>query len=114
MISLVFLFSRQIYDFTQMCVGRILYLDKVKVLQKKIVRIICGVGKRKNSQVLFHKKRLMKFTDLVDFKIAVIMFKSRRRLLPPNIQDRFINKLEGRSCSLRNKMISKMYIQELH
>ena len=81
-----------------------IHLDKVKVLQKTIVRIICGVGKREHSWALFYKMRLIKFTDLVDFKIAVIMFKANRRLLPPNIQDRFIDKLEGRSFSLRNNL----------
>ena len=42
-----------------------IHSDKVKVFQKNIVRIICSVGKREHSQALFHKMRLMKFTDFV-------------------------------------------------
>ena len=45
----------------------------------------------------------MKLTDLVNFTI-VVMFKASRRLLPPNIQDRFNNELECRSFSLKNNL----------
>ena len=50
------------------------YLNKLNVLQKKVVRIIAGVKPRTSTADLFHKLDIMKVNDLNIFLIAQVMY----------------------------------------
>ena len=48
----------------------------IKVLQKRAIRAICKEYKYAHTSVLFHNLRLLKFSDLVKFKINLIVYKA--------------------------------------
>ncbi|KAJ8046973.1 RNA-directed DNA polymerase from mobile element jockey [Holothuria leucospilota] len=56
-------------------------LNQLTILQKRAVRHITHAGPRDNSP-LFIKFKLLKFTDVIDFNIAVFTCKAWNRLLP--------------------------------
>ena len=57
-------------------------IDSIIKIQKRALRIISNVDCREHTNVLLCKLKLLKFTDLIDLKVAVIMFKANMRLLP--------------------------------
>ena len=58
-------------------------------LQKRAVRIVSKVGKYEHTNSLFYKLKLLKFVDLVDLKVGIVMFKARTKKLPLNVQEKF-------------------------
>ena len=64
-------------------------IKKVVILQKRVVRIICKCNYKAHTAPLFKKCKLLKLKDIVDFRILVVMFKAKHKLLPKNIQDLF-------------------------
>ena len=64
-------------------------LTPICILQKRIVRIINKVGFLGHTNELFIENKILKFLDLVKFKMVVIMYKVRNKLLPTNIQKLF-------------------------
>ena len=59
-------------------------IDSIAKLQKKALRIISKVGSREHTNELFCKLKLLKFTDLIDLKVGVIMYKANMKVLPMN------------------------------
>ena len=59
------------------------------------------MGRREHTNELFCNLKLSKFTDLIDLKVAVIMFKANMKILPVNVQQKFISNTDHRYC-LRN------------
>ena len=57
--------------------------------QKKVIRIINKVHRFYHSHNLFKNMKLLKFKDLVDYKISIIMFKASKNMLPLNVQKLF-------------------------
>jgi hypothetical protein len=64
-------------------------LKSIVLLQKKIIRIICGVKKFDSTNVLFLGLKLLKFNDIIEFEILSIVYKAHNGLLPNNIQNYF-------------------------
>ena len=62
------------------------------LMQKKVIRIICKSKKYSHTNVLFQNIKLLKFHDLVDLKVLLVVYKAKHNLLPRNIQSRFITK----------------------
>ena len=58
------------------------------VLQKRAIRVICKVKKRDHTNVLFKSCGILPFKDLVNFKIAVLMYKGIHKSLPMCLQER--------------------------
>ena len=67
-------------------------LNKVIVLQKRILRIICNSNYREHTSLLFKRCKLLIFSDLVNINILIVMFKVYNNLLPENIQIFFLKK----------------------
>ena len=65
-------------------------LNKVIVLQKRILRIIFNSDYREHTSPLFKRCKLLKFSDLVNINILIVMFKVYNNLLPENIQIIFL------------------------
>ena len=59
------------------------YLDKIHILQKKIVRIISGVPPRTHSQPFFEKLHIMTIHQIYKYFVGVFMYKLYHQLLPP-------------------------------
>ena len=56
------------------------------LLQKKVVRIVCGVGYREHTNELFSELRILKLIDIVKLRSACIMYQAHKKLLPNNLQ----------------------------
>ena len=59
-----------------------IYKDKIHRLQKKIVRIICGVPPRTHTNPLFTELNIMTFCQLYEYFCGVFMFKLFHEKLP--------------------------------
>jgi len=76
-------------------------LQPLVIMQKRALRIIHNVGFRDHTNSLFLQSKLLKTQDLIEYQIAVFMFKARNSLLPGNIQKMFTER-EG-EYNLRGK-----------
>ena len=56
------------------------------VLQKRAVILICKVNKLTSTTCSFRKLKVLKFTDLVDYKIGLLMYKVKHNSLPSGMQ----------------------------
>ena len=53
-------------------------IECMYLLQKKVVRIVCGVGYREHSNELFSELRILKI-DIVKLRSACIMYKAQQK-----------------------------------
>ena len=60
-----------------------IHINKIHILQKKIVRIISGVPPRTHSLPLFDKLKLMTAYQVYDYYVGVFMYKLYHEKLPP-------------------------------
>ena len=77
-------------------------LAPVTILQKKAIRVIHKVGYLDNTHSLFLQSKIMKFTDMVKFQTAQVMYKAKNNKLPNNIQKLFNER--QLSYNLRGKL----------
>ena len=86
------------------------HTQPIFILQKRAVRIITKSNYREPSNELFIKLRAFKFMDLVDYKIALIMYKVYNNLLPCKIVIMF----KKRECryELRGKRMMENKVQD--
>ena len=60
------------------------------ILQKRVVRIICGVKAVDLTNILFINLNFTKLLfDLIEYKTSVLMYKVKHKLLPNSIQTLF-------------------------
>ncbi|KAK0133338.1 RNA-directed DNA polymerase from mobile element jockey [Merluccius polli] len=64
-------------------------LSPLTILQKRVIRIIHKVGYRDHTHPLFLHSKMLKFTDIVPYQTAQIMYKAKSNTLPGNIQQLF-------------------------
>ena len=64
-------------------------IDCIVKSQKRAIRTICRVKKCTHTNELFLKLKLLKFQDIIDLKVAMIMYKARNGCLPTNVQKYF-------------------------
>ena len=60
------------------------------LLQKKIVRLICGAQRLDYTSNLFYDLRILKLPDMVKLKTAEITYNTYNNSLPNNIQHLFV------------------------
>ena len=72
------------------------YITPITIIQKKAVRLICKCHYKAHSSPLFKKLKILKFSDLVNYK-------AKNASLPSNIQQLFTNKQESSYYSMRQK-----------
>ena len=77
-------------------------IDCIIKVQKQAIRIISKVNRREHTNELFCKLKLMKFRDLVDFKVTVMMYHANLKLLPANVQPKFTSNIYN-CYTLRSK-----------
>ena len=64
-------------------------VECITVLQKRVVRLICGARRLDHTNPLFKQLGILKFVDLVKFKTSIIMFKAYHNVLPDSLQKIF-------------------------
>ena len=65
------------------------HLTKLKILQKKVIRIISGVPPRSHTDPLFSDMKILKFNNLYRYYVALFMYKLTLDKLP-NIFPMFV------------------------
>ena len=59
------------------------------ILQKRVIRLICGATRMEHTNMLFYDQRILKLEDVVRLKTAIIRFKAFHNVLPVNVQQFF-------------------------
>ena len=72
-------------------------IDCIIKAQKRVLRIICKADRLSHTNGLFLGLKLLKFKDLVVYKIAVIMYRASKNDLPLNVQKLFVYRSNGYS-----------------
>ena len=65
-------------------------LDKLLLLQKKALRIICQAGFRTHTDPLFYENRILKVKDLYFFQLGQFMYNYTYDLLPDIFRSMFM------------------------
>ena len=71
------------------------YLLPIIKAQKHAVRVICNLGSRDHTSSFFKELNILKFMDLVEFKILILMFKAWNVNLPKSLQCLFQSKTDN-------------------
>ena len=61
-------------------------MECITVLQKRVVRLVCGGRRLTLTNPLFKQLGILKFVDLVKCKTSIIMFKAYHNVLPDSLQ----------------------------
>ena len=79
------------------------HLHKLRLLQKKAIRIILNTDYRAHSSKLFLKLKLLKLGDIMAFQLGTFMYKLKNNKLPSMIPHMFITNENIHSHNTRNK-----------
>ena len=82
-------------------------INKIVVLQKKVIRIVNKCKWDEHTSPIFKRLKLLKFKDIVNLSISVILYKAKHNMLPRNLQDEFI--IKNNSCKTRQ--CGKFYVK---
>ena len=77
-------------------------LNRIIVLQKKIIRIISKVSFDAHTGVLFKEQEILKFSDIYLYQIGKFMYLFKRSLLPNYFRDMFTLASQIHSYKTRN------------
>ena len=58
------------------------YLNKIVILQKRIIRIVCGVNRTTHSEPLFNRLSVLTLSKLYMYNIGLLMYKHHHNQLP--------------------------------
>ena len=83
-------------------------LNKIALLQKKMIRLVHKAFYRKHTKPLFKFSNILMFSDLLQYAMSILMFKAFHNLLPANIQNIYKIHKNIRS-SRRQNMFFKNY-----
>ena len=83
-------------------------LNKITLLQKKFIRMVHRTCYLEHTKPLFKLSFILTFPDLLEYAMAILMFKAFHNLLPINIQFFFQIHINIRS-SRRKNMFSIKY-----
>ena len=88
-------------------------INKLLLLQKKVIRIISNSSYAAHTNPLFHDYELLKAQDINQFQSAVFMFKIKHKLLPPHFLAYFKNCSDAHSYQTRNAH-DNFYVNSRH
>ena len=79
----------------------------IEIVQKRVTRLISGVNRQCHTNILFSRCRYLKFKDLVDLKVLLVLFKIFNSMpIPKNIQCLF-----NKSHRLRSSRSQCQYVR---
>ena len=67
-------------------------LDKILLLQKKVLRIICNTSYRAHTDILFRQNRILKINDLYRFQLYQFMYNLDKNSIPLVLKQLFVKK----------------------
>ena len=86
------------------------YLNDLRVLQNKIIRIINGVPLRTNTDYLYSQQSILSVNRLYFYNIGIFMYKYSTSMLP-GIFNNFFNKIEdSHSYCTRQSTAKHLYV----
>ena len=77
-------------------------LEPIILLQKKIVRIICGLGYRDSTADYFRELNILPLDKLIEYNVCKLMFDYRNRKLPSSFTGTWKLNSEMHERTLRN------------
>ena len=80
-------------------------LNRIIILQKKIIRIISKVSFDAHTGVLFKEQEILKFSDIYLYQIGKFMYLFKRGLLPNYFRDMFTLASQIHSHNTRNSSL---------
>ena len=86
------------------------HLQKLHVLQNKIVRIIAGVPRRTSSDHLYCELNILKLKKLYLYAVGLCMYKYENDMLPELFKDMFIKVTDVHEHDTRNATTNQLYI----
>ena len=86
--TLLNLYNTLVYPYVNYCIqiwgnAAKLHLEKLHILQKKIIRIISGVPRKTHSKPLFEKLKVLTIYQAYNYSVGVFMYKLFHFMLPP-------------------------------
>ena len=78
-----------------------IHLHRLYVLQKKTVRIICGVHPRTHTEPLYESLIILNIDQIRDYSIALFLYKLTKHLLPPLFEDMLVKTSDVHNHSTR-------------
>ena len=87
-------------------------LNPLIKLQKRAIKIMCGLKWRESSSKWFEKLRVLKFVDLIKYQTCIHMFKANCCSLPINVQNMFNKSCETHNYNTRNK--NNFHVKSVH
>ena len=111
--TLVNLYYTFIYPYITYCNivwGRAstIYLSKINLLQKRIIRIISHVGFRNHTQFLFKTYQIMNIYQLNKYISCVLMYTHNNGMLPNIFNDMFTHHIMLHSYKMRQEITYKI------
>ena len=105
-VTMRMLYYSMIYPYLSYCIhvwGCVFktYMGKIVVIQKRIVRIICGVSRRTHSYPLFQALDILNVEKLYEYTIGLMMYKYHHSQLPDVIKNLFTTNYEIHNRSTR-------------
>ena len=88
----------------------ITHISKLLVLQKRIVRIICGKPRLSPSLELFKSLKILPVKELQEFKLSIFCFKFKHQKLPSIFDDFLTNISDIHSHETRASEAHELYI----
>ena len=92
----------------------ITYINLLHLLQKKVVRTMSKVGRLNHTNALFVDLKLIKLSDLIDLKIAIIVFEVKQKVLPSNIINYFKMIKKDSYKTRHTKDFKQVYTRKTH
>ena len=80
-------------------------LNRIIILQKKIIRIISKVSFNAHTSVLFKEQEILNFSDIYLYQIGKFMYLFKRGLLPNYFRDMFTLASQIHSYNTRNSSL---------
>lgn len=93
-------------------------IKPIVILQKKAIRIICGVNYRDHTATLFKDEKILRFEDIIKFNICKFMFDFKHDLLPNIFSGTWVRNDEIHNYPVRNREdfyirnINKLYLKQ--
>ena len=86
-----------------------IHLQRLYVLQKKNIRIICGVRPRTHTEPLYKALDILNIDQVRDYSIALFMYKLMNHMLPSMFENMFIKTSDVHNYSTRQA--DMLYVQ---
>ena len=68
-------------------------IQSIILIQKRVIRLICGANQWDHTNNLFYRHRILKFNDIVELNIILFMFHAYHTVLPNDLQQLLVKSI---------------------